>query len=68
MFVAHFYTYIVYEITDFRGMKFYMAVPKGALGATRSARTTEELQEILDKDKPVLDQIAKERAHSWKLR
>lgn len=61
MFVANYYTYIVYEVTDFKGLKIYIAEPKGRIGATRSARTTEELQKILDKDKEILDHISRQR-------
>ena len=61
MFVANFYTYTVYEITDAKGGKFYIAEPRGMIGATRSARTTEELQEILNKDRPMLDYISRQR-------
>lgn len=61
MFVANFYTYVVYEITDAKGGKFYIAEPRGMIGATRSARTTEELQEILNKDRPMLDYISRQR-------
>lgn len=68
MFVANFYTYTVYEITDARGGKFYIAEPRGEIGATRSASTTEELQEILNNDKPILDYISRERTKSWKAR
>lgn len=60
MFVANFYTYVVYEITDAKKQKFYIAEPRG-LGTTRSARTTEELQEILNNDRAMLDYISRQR-------
>lgn len=61
MFVANFYTYVVYEITDAKGGKFYIAEPRGDIGATRTARTTEELQKVLDKDRKMLDYISRQR-------
>lgn len=61
MFVANFYTYTVYEITDARGGKFYIAEPRGMIGATRSASSTEELQKVLDNDRQMLDYISRQR-------
>lgn len=61
MFVANFYTYVVYEITDAKGGKFYIAEPRGDIGATRTARTTEELQKVLDNDRQMLDYISRQR-------
>lgn len=61
MFVANFYTYVVYEITDARGGKFYIAEPRGMIGATRSAKTQEELQKVLDNDRQMLDYISRQR-------
>lgn len=61
MFVANFYIYTVYEITDAKGGKFYIAEPHNPIGATRNARTTEELQDILNKDRTMMDYIARQR-------
>ena len=61
MFVANFYTYVVYEITDAKGGKFYIAEPRGPIGATRSAESPEELQKILDNDRKMLDYISRQR-------
>ena len=61
MFIANFYTYTVYEITDAKKKKFYIAEPRGPYGATRGADTLEELQKSLDNDKKMLDYIARQR-------
>lgn len=61
MFVANFYTYTVYEITDAKKRKFYIAEPRGMIGVTRGADTVEELQDILNKDRTMMDYIARQR-------
>lgn len=57
---GNFYTYTLYKITDYKGKFFYLAEPKNMVGATRSANTIEELQEILDADVSMLNLIARE--------
>ena len=59
--VGNFYVYTIYQITDAKGGYFYIGEPHAAIGATRSARTVEELQKILDADKAMLDYIARQR-------
>lgn len=61
MFVANFYTYTVYEFTDARKAKFYIAEPRGPVGATRGADSLEELQDILNSDRKMLDYISRQR-------
>ena len=60
MISGNFYTYTLYKITDCKGNFFYIAEPKGMIGATRSASTIEELQKILDADVAMLNLIARE--------
>ena len=61
LFVGGFYTYTCYEITDAKGGKFYIAEPRGPIGVTRGADTIEELQQIIDNDKKMMDYIARQR-------
>lgn len=61
LFVGGFYTYTCYQITDAKGGVFYLAEPHGFIGATRNAKTVEELQKILDNDKKMMDYIARQR-------
>ena len=55
-----FYTYVLYEFKDAKGKKFYIAEPKGMIGATRGGDSIEEIQRQLDKDVPMLRLISKE--------
>lgn len=61
LFVGGFYTYTCYQITDAKKNVFYIAEPRGPIGVTRGADTIEELQEIIDNDKKMMDYIARQR-------
>lgn len=61
LFVGGYYVYTCYQITGAKGETFYLAEPQNPIGATRNARTVEELQEIINKDKPMMDYIARQR-------
>lgn len=61
LFVGGFYTYTCYQITDAKKNVFYIAEPRGDYGATRGADTIAELQEIINKDKTMMDYIARQR-------
>lgn len=58
--VGNFYVYTIYQITDAHGGHFYIGEPRG-IGATRSAKTVEELQKELDNDKQMLNYISRQR-------
>lgn len=64
MIVGNFYTFTVYKITGATGNIFYIAEPRGDIGATRCALTQEDLQKQLDKDVPMMNYIARERQRS----
>lgn len=64
MIAGNFFTFTVYRITDAKGNFFFIAEPRG-IGATRCARTEEDLQKQLDKDVPMLRHIAREQQRSW---
>ena len=57
---GNFYIYILYSFIDAKGKIFYIAEPRGEIGATRGADTVEELQQILDNDVQMLNYIARE--------
>lgn len=59
--VGNFYIYTIYEITDYKGGKFYIGEPRNPVGVTRGAFTLEELQKELDNDKKMLDYISRQR-------
>ena len=61
---GNFYTYTAYSIKDAKGGIFYIAEPRG-LGATRSADTVEELQQIINNDVKMLNYISREQQRSW---
>ena len=55
-----FYTYVLYQFTDAKGQKFYIAEPRG-VGATRGGDSIEEIQQQLDKDAKMLNYISKRK-------
>ena len=61
MIAGNFYIFTVYQITGATGNVFYIAEPKGDIGATRCALTQEDLQKQLDNDVPMMNYIARER-------
>lgn len=61
MIAGNFYVYTVYQITGATGKVFYIAEPRGDIGATRCALTQEDLQKHLDEDVFMMNYIARER-------